>query len=271
LALRQEDSETFVIQAHSGTVSDAVTSVSFRPGQGLGGRIVATGLPIMVGDYPAEYADSPFRDVVQEAGLRSWLGVPLKAHERVMGVLYVISRTPQQFRDDEQQLLSALGDQAAIAIENARLYEQVRQHTAELETLVIDILDLAKIEAGRIEIYPVEFALGSVLAECLHTVEPMLKSEHVRLGQEVEADLPTLVTDRDKVKQILMNLLSNAVKFTHTGTITMRAHSHHGAIVVEVADTGIGIPAEALEHIFAEFRQADSSTTREYGGTGLGL
>ena len=72
LALRQEDSETFVIQAHSGTVSDPVTSVSFRPGQGLGGRIVATGLPIMVGDYPAEYADSPFRDVVQEAGLRSW-------------------------------------------------------------------------------------------------------------------------------------------------------------------------------------------------------
>src|SRR5712691_10161513 len=347
LALRQEDSETFVIQAHSGTVSDALTSTRFRPGQGLGGRIVATGRPIMVGDYSAEYADSPFREVVQETGLRSWLGVPLKAHERVMGVLYVISRTPQQFHDDEQQLLSALGNQAAIAIENARLYEQVRQHTAELETLVTertrelqaanrmleaasqhkseflanmshelrtpmnaiigftrlvmrrskdvleprqyenlekismsanhllslinDILDLAKIEAGRIEIYPVEFALGSVLAECLHTVEPMLKSEHVRLGQEVEADLPTLVTDRDKVKQIVMNLLSNAVKFTHTGTITMRARSHHGAIVVEVADTGIGIPAEALQHIFAEFRQADSSTTREYGGTGLGL
>jgi signal transduction histidine kinase/DNA-binding response OmpR family regulator len=347
LALRQEDSETFVIQAHSGTVSDAVVSTRFRPGQGLGGRIVATGMPIMVGDYSTEYADSPFREVVQEAGLRSWLGVPLKARNTVMGVLYVISRTPQQFRDDHQQLLNALGDQAAIAIENARLYEQVRQHTAELETLVTertrelqaanrlleeasrhkseflanmshelrtpmnaiigftrlvmrrskdvlaprqyenlekistsanhllslinDILDLAKIEAGRIEIYPVEFALEPVVAECLHTVEPMLRSEHVRLGQEVEADLPTLVTDRDKVKQILMNLLSNAVKFTRTGTITMRARSHHGAIVVEVADTGIGIPAEALEHIFEEFRQADSSTTREYGGTGLGL
>src|SRR6266516_1837324 len=138
LALRQEDSETFVIQAHSGTVSDAVASTRFRAGQGLGGRIVATGMPIMVGDYSTEYADSPFHEVVQEAGLRSWLGVPLKAHERVMGVLYVISRTPQQFRDDHQQLLSALGDQAAIAIENARLYEQVRQHTAELETLVAE-------------------------------------------------------------------------------------------------------------------------------------
>src|SRR5207244_8706534 len=124
LALRQEDSETFVIQARSGTVSDAVASTRFRAGQGLGGRIAATGMPIMVGDYPAEYADSPFRDVVQEAGLRSWLGVPLKAHDTVMGVLYVISRTPQQFRDDEQQLLSALADQDAIALEHARLYEQ---------------------------------------------------------------------------------------------------------------------------------------------------
>ena len=68
-----------------------------------------------------------------------------------------------------------------------------------------------------------------------------------------------------------MNLLSNAVKFTHTGTITVTAHARHGTLVIAVADTGIGIPEEALPHIFEEFRQVDSSTTREYGGTGLGL
>ena len=138
-------------------------------------------------------------------------------------------------------------------------------------SLINDILDLAKVEAGRIEVYPVEFALQPIVAECLHTVEPMLKSAHVRLVQAVEADLPTLVTDRDKVRQILMNLLSNAAKFTPTGTITISARCHSGVLAVAVADTGIGIPEEALEYVFEEFHQVDSSTTREYGGTGLGL
>lgn len=347
LALRQGDSDTFVIQAHSGTVSDAVASARFRPGEGLGGRIVATGMPIMVDDYPADCVDSPFRALVQEAGLRSWLGVPLKAHETVLGVLYVIGRTPQQFCDDDQRLLSALADQAAIAIENARLYEQVRQHTEKLETLVIErtrelqaayrkleaasrhkseflanmshelrtpmnaiigftrlvmrrskdvlaprqyenlekillsaehllalineILDLAKVESGRMEVYPVAFALSPLLAECLHTVEPMLKREHVRLVQEVEGDLPPLYTDPDKVRQIVTNLLANAVKFTKAGTIHVVAGARNGVLVITVADTGIGIPAEALPYIFEEFRQVDGTTTREYGGTGLGL
>ena len=347
LALRQENSDTFVIQVHSGTVSDAVTSTRFRPGVGLGGRIVSTGLPVLVGDYPAEHADSPFREAVQEAGLRSWLGVPLQARDTVMGVLYVISRTPQQFRDDDQRLLSALGDQAAIPIENARALRAgaatyrragnlVTERTRELQeanrqleaasrhkseflanmshelrtpmnaiigftrlvmrrsrdvlaprqyenlekilvsaehllSLINDVLDLAKVEAGRTEVYPVEFVLGPMLAECLHTVEPVLKGEQVRLVQEVVADLPTLYTDRDKVKQILMNLLSNAVKFTHTGRLPSPPAPTRTRITIAVADTGIGVPEAALEHIFEEFRQVDSSTTREYGGTGLGL
>ncbi|MBM3225291.1 MAG: response regulator [Candidatus Tectomicrobia bacterium] len=93
----------------------------------------------------------------------------------------------------------------------------------------------------------------------------------MRLVQESAADLPLLRTDREKVKQILMNLLSNAVKFTHAGTITVSTHTRQGLLVTTVADTGIGIPAEALPHIFEEFRQVDSSTTRAYGGTGLGL
>jgi CheY-like chemotaxis protein/anti-sigma regulatory factor (Ser/Thr protein kinase) len=149
--------------------------------------------------------------------------------------------------------------------------EKILVSAEHLLSLINDILDLAKVEAGRIEVYPVEFALEPIVTECLHTVEPMLKSAHVRLVQEVDADLPTLVTDRDKVRQILMNLLSNAAKFTPTGTITVSVRCRDGVLAMAVSDTGIGIPEEALERVFEEFHQVDTSTTREYGGTGLGL
>jgi PAS domain S-box-containing protein len=140
-----------------------------------------------------------------------------------------------------------------------------------LLTLINDILDLAKIEAGRMEVHVTSFALESLVDVCLHTAEPLLKSTQLRLVKEVEAAFPPLATDQDKVKQILMNLLSNAMKFTMQGTITLTARHHGAQVIITVADTGIGIPAEALGLIFEEFRQVDSSHTRQYGGTGLGL
>jgi signal transduction histidine kinase/CheY-like chemotaxis protein len=347
LELCHPGSDTLTVQAYSGTVTEAILGARIEPGQGLGGRVVASGEPILVGDYPVEYADSPFLQSVQEADLRSWLGVPLKARDRVIGVLFVVSHSPQKFHEEDRQLLSALGDQAAIAIENARLYEQVRQHAAELELkveertqelqeannkleqasrhkseflanmshelrtpmnaiigfsrlvmrrtqeliparqtenlekilasaehllgLINDILDLSKIEAGHVDILPADCDLELLVGACLRTVEPMVKSEHVRLEKVIDRDLPMLFTDEDKLKQILMNLLSNAVKFTEAGAVTVTARRHDGEVRIAVADTGIGIPEEALGRIFDEFSQADSSTTRQYGGTGLGL
>lgn len=139
-----------------------------------------------------------------------------------------------------------------------------------LLTLINDILDLAKIEAGRMEVRPVSFALEALVDTCLHTVEPLVKTERVRLVKQCEPALPPLSTDQDKVKQILMNLLSNAVKFTTAGSITITARHQDGQVTVAVADTGTGIPTTALEHIFEEFRQVDSGI-HTYGGTGLGL
>ena len=149
--------------------------------------------------------------------------------------------------------------------------EKILISAEHLLTLINDILDLSKIEAGHMEIHPVSFQLEPLVDVCLHTLEPMVQNERIRFVKEIEAALPLLATDQDKVQQILMNLLSNAVKFTTEGTITITARHHAGEITIVVADTGIGIPAEALEHIFEEFRQVDSSTTRQYGGTGLGL
>jgi signal transduction histidine kinase len=93
----------------------------------------------------------------------------------------------------------------------------------------------------------------------------------VSLNKEVSPDLPPVFSDADKVKQILLNLLSNAAKFTSAGAITVGARCQGEVLIVDVADTGIGIPREALGRIFEEFHQADTSTTRQYGGTGLGL
>jgi PAS domain S-box-containing protein len=149
--------------------------------------------------------------------------------------------------------------------------EKILMSAEHLMTLINDILDLSKIEAGHMEVHPGSFSLETVVDVCLHTLEPMVLSEHIRLVKDIDAALPLLATDQDKVQQILMNLLSNAVKFTRAGTITVAAWHHDGVLTMAVTDTGIGIPAEALEHIFEEFRQVDSSTTRQYGGTGLGL
>ncbi|MBI4611448.1 MAG: GAF domain-containing protein [Candidatus Rokubacteria bacterium] len=136
LSLRQEDTGTFGIQAYSGTVPEALARVQVRPGEGLTGRVIATATPMMVNDYAKEYRDSPFLAAVQEAGIRSVVAVPLNARGAVIGVLAVTSRVPNKFNEEDRQLLSALADQAAIAIENAKLYEQVRQYAEELEAKV---------------------------------------------------------------------------------------------------------------------------------------
>jgi signal transduction histidine kinase/DNA-binding response OmpR family regulator len=149
--------------------------------------------------------------------------------------------------------------------------EKILASANHLLGLINDILDLSKIEAGRMELRPVEFVLEPLVDQCLRTVEPMVRSGRVQLIKEIEPGLPPLFSDQDKLRQILFNLLSNAAKFTEAGTITLTARRSGDALAVAVADTGIGIPADQLELVFEEFRQVDSSSTRQYGGTGLGL
>jgi signal transduction histidine kinase len=136
LALRERTGEEFRVRAYSGSVTEALAALRFRAGQGVGGRVAATGRPTLVGDYLAELPESPFLKIVQETLIRSQVAVPLKVHGAILGVLYVSSRIPHRFREEDQVLLGALADQAAIAIENARLYEDVRRHAEELEAKV---------------------------------------------------------------------------------------------------------------------------------------
>ena len=137
--------------------------------------------------------------------------------------------------------------------------------------LINGLLDLSKIEAGRMEINVEELDIRPIFEDVVALVRPQSDAKEIAVVSEVPADVPTILADRARFRQILVNLMSNAVKFTDHGSVTLSARSEDGWLTVSVADTGIGISIEAQGYIFDEFRQADASTTRRYGGTGLGL
>jgi signal transduction histidine kinase len=140
-----------------------------------------------------------------------------------------------------------------------------------LLALINDILDLAKIEAGRMPLHLDDVALGEIMTEISQQIEPMVKKKQLTLSVELPSKDLKLHTDRTKVKQILLNLLSNAVKFTHHGGIWVTVSRDEDDLRFDVRDTGIGIREVDLESIWEDFRQVDQSRTREFGGTGLGL
>ena len=139
-----------------------------------------------------------------------------------------------------------------------------------LLNLINTVLDIAKIEAGRMDVLAANFRIGALIDLCANTSQPLLRPG-VTLEKQVDESLNLIYSDQDKIRQIVLNLLSNAAKFTHEGRIRLSADRAGDNVRIAVADTGIGISAEALPRIFTEFQQADSSTTRQYGGTGLGL
>jgi PAS domain S-box-containing protein len=140
-----------------------------------------------------------------------------------------------------------------------------------LLALINDILDLAKIEAGRMPLHLDEVSLREIMTEISQQIEPMVKKKQLSFSVELPSKDMKLHTDRTKVKQILLNLLSNAVKFTHQGGIWVTVSRDEEDLRFDVRDTGIGIREVDLESIWEDFRQVDQSRTREFGGTGLGL
>ena len=148
--------------------------------------------------------------------------------------------------------------------------QKVLVSAEHLLELINTVLDISKIEAGRMDVHVSEFEPKTVVDVTTTTVQPMLRTG-VELIKDVQAGTPNMNSDQEKIKQILLNLLSNAAKFTHDGNITVRVSYAGSQIKYEVVDSGIGMTEEAVSRVFEEFQQADSSTTREYGGTGLGL
>ena len=144
-----------------------------------------------------------------------------------------------------------------------------------LLALINDILDLSKIEAGRMELQLETFPLVPVIQDVVKTIEPMAAKSGNQVSVRCDPGLGTIHADQTRLRQSLLNLASNATKFTEKGSVTIAAHQEQENgrdwITISVADTGIGMTPEQMGKLFQEFSQADASTTRKYGGTGLGL
>jgi len=153
--------------------------------------------------------------------------------------------------------------------------KKINQAGSHLLSLINDVLDLSKIESGRMEVFAEDIDVGALIDQVAGTAQPLMTRNNNKFKIERGEQLGNAHQDITKLRQSLLNMLSNAAKFTHEGTITLRTERKSQAdgewLMFSVNDTGIGIPADKLEHVFEEFSQADTSTTRNYGGTGLGL
>ncbi len=190
------------------------------------------------------------------ANMSHELRTPLNA---VIGITEMIKEDAEEFGQED-------------FIEPLQRISRAGKH---LLNLINDILDLSKIEAGKVDFHLEEFNVPSLVRDVATTVQPLADTNGNQLIVRCSEDLGGMRADLTRTRQIMLNLLSNACKFTKDGEVTLAVKADHGAsgeqLILEVSDTGIGITQEQIERLFEEFSQADSSTTRRYGGTGLGL
>jgi len=239
--------------------------------------------------------------VLDEAGaLREWVGVHEDITERRLAEAELLAakeaaedanRAKSQFlanmSHELRTPLSAIigysemleeeiedsGDPVGIMGDMAKIKTNARH----LLGLINDVLDLSKIENGKMEVYAEDFDAARMVQDVAATVQALMEKNGNALVVQVAPDLGTMHSDVTKIRQMLLNLLSNAAKFTERGTITLSASRGPGPgpgsseVTMRVADSGIGMTAEQLDKLFQRFQQADASTTRKFGGTGLGL
>src|SRR5574341_559925 len=255
-----------------------------------------------------------FSDIEQTIGYstKSLLGIPLITKNKVVGVLEVVNKKRGRFTDPDESMLTVLGAQAAVAIENARLFQQsdliaqfvhelrtplaslstatylllrpemsreqqeqiihnIHNETLRLNSLASSFLDLARLESGRVQFRKTNFNITDLLYECMDIMSSKADEEKVRVRIEAPDGLPAFDADRDKVKQVVLNLLSNAIKYNRpNGQVVMSAGASEDETFICVQDTGLGIPEDAMAHLFEKFYRV-RETEGKTAGTGLGL
>jgi GAF domain-containing protein len=340
--LRRLESEQLLLLAGFYADGRPVPPTSTPTGGYVSARAIAEARTVHVPDYDAEppgrYPEGSA--AARRAGVRAALATPLLREGEPIGAFWIGRREPRSFTEKQIALMETFADQAVIAIENARLFEETQAKTRELEevnrqleiashhkspfvssmshelrtplnaiigfsdvlaermfgelnekqadylhdiqtsahhllALINNILDLSKIEAGRMELYLEEFDVAALVHDAEVVARPLAEKHNNAFTVVCPDDIGSMTADQTKLRQALLNLLSNAAKFTERGQITLTAErtTEDGAdwLMLAVADTGIGMTAEQQARLFEAFAQAEASTQARYGGTGLGL
>jgi two-component system NtrC family sensor kinase len=333
--MRQKYADSYYYATTYGVSADSnnyLKSVAIKAGrETVVGRALLEGRIVQVADV---LADPEYRwiEAQERTGFRTVLAVPLLREGNPIGALVLARSVVRPFADKQIELITTFADQAVIAIENVRLFEEIQDTSRQLAEasqrksefvasmshelrtplnaiigltemmvtnaarfgmekaqepllrvnragthllgLINQVLDLAKIEAGKLELNPQSLQLAPLIDEVVGTARQLAEQNENRLVVETQENLGALTVDPMRLKQILLNLLSNACKFTKQGEVALHVRKvvdGHNWIEFAVADSGIGMTAEQQAKLFQDFIQADSLTTRRYGGTGLGL
>jgi signal transduction histidine kinase len=333
--VRQKDTGSYYFATSYGISADSnnyFKSVVIKAGRGtVVGRALQEGRTVQVPDVLAD-PEYTWSEAQERTGLRSVLAVPLLREGHPIGVFVLARSVTRPFTDKQVEVVTTFADQAVIAIENVRLFDEIQdksrqlgeasQHKSqfvssvshELRTplnaiigltemmvknaarfgtekaqeplqrvnragthllgLINQVLDLSKIEAGKLEFNLQTVQLAPLIKEVIGTAGQLAEQNKNRLVVDAQENLGALTVDPMRLRQILLNLLSNACKFTKAGEVKLAARKvSNGSSFVEfaVSDTGIGMTAEQQAKLFEEFTQADAATAQRFGGTGLGL
>lgn len=335
--------------AWSGIDAETAQLIRSRLKEDLKGLVAWARLPARTPDMRTDQRTSLATQAIV-AGMVSELAVPVLYYDELYGILAVETSTYRNFTDEEVDLLQSLAAHAAIALRNARLFEELEQRNSELQKanaaleisrqqaenaraaavqanrlktefinnmshelrtplnavinftrlvmdghagpvteqqrnylgfvheggqhllgLINDILDLAKIEAGKMELRREPTPLEPLLKGVMSTLIGLTKDKGIALHREFDENLPTLNIDGRRIRQVLLNLISNAAKFTVQGSITLSATQRGNQVIFSVRDTGVGIKPEDLPKVFEEFKQIDNVLQETASGTGLGM
>jgi GAF domain-containing protein len=312
--------------------NEYIETLPMESGRGsVTGRVLLEGKPVHIIDVLAD-PEYTLAEAQKKGGFRTMLAMPLLREGIPIGVLHVLRTSVRAFTEKQIELVETFADQAVIAIENTRLFEEIQEKSRQLAMasenksqfvssmshelrtplnaiigltemmvtnaarfgtekaleplqrvnragthllgLINQVLDLSKIEAGKLELNPQAVQLAPLIDEVLGTARQLAEQNKNHLTAEAADDLGSLTVDPMRLRQILLNLLSNACKFTKEGEVKLKARrlvDGRDWIELAVADSGIGMTPQQQAKIFEEFTQADATTSQRFGGTGLGL